>query len=111
MNGVDYTQKYIRLNIRTNTKIPTLNACKITNDNATNSGNNRGPISGGANSAAANSCSKLWHYCGGNQLYHGGNGEANSVVVNSGSNGGRNGGAKLVGAIIQSKLLPISGGN
>ena len=29
----------------------------------------------------------------------------------SGSNGGGNGGAKLVGAIIQSKLLPISGGN
>ena len=29
----------------------------------------------------------------------------------SGGNGGGNGGAKLVGAIIQSKLLPISGGN
>ena len=29
----------------------------------------------------------------------------------SGNNGGGNGGAKLVGAIIQRKLLPISGSN
>ena len=66
VNGADYTQQYIRLDIRTNTKIPTLNACKITGDSATNSGSNRGPISGGATSAVENSGSKLWRYCGGN---------------------------------------------
>ena len=65
VNSVDYIQPYIRLNIRTNTKISTLNACKITGDSATNSGSNRGPISGGATLAIANSGGKLWRYCGG----------------------------------------------
>ena len=109
VNGAHYKQQYIRLNIRTNTKIPTLNACKIISDNAANSGSNRGPIIGGVTSTVGNSGSKLWRYCGGN-------GGANSVVATivraiSGSNGGGNGGAAIVRAIIQSNLLPISGGN
>ena len=66
VNGADYTQQHIRLDIRTNTKIPTLNVCKITDDSATNNGSNRGLINGGATSAVANSGRKLWCYCGGN---------------------------------------------
>ena len=40
VNDADYTHQYITLDIRTNTKIPTLNACKITSNSAANSGNN-----------------------------------------------------------------------
>ena len=83
-----------------------------------NCGSNQGPNSGGTNLVVVNS---------------GNNGQSVAAIDSTmvameertqslrtaaathglinGGNGGGNGGAKLVGAIIQSKLLPISGGN
>ena len=110
VNGADYTQQYIRLDIRTNTKIPTLNACKNTSDNATNSGSSRGPISGGSTSTVVNNGSKLWHYFVAMNSSMAGMEEQTQLLrivaathgLISGNNGGGSGGGRL---------WPINGGN